>query len=47
MLEAVLAVYSVCIVRSEKENHTNIFSGLYHIYIYMIILHGKQNCNTW
>ena len=31
MLEAVLVVYSVCIVRSEKVNHRNIFDGLYHI----------------
>ena len=46
MIEAVLVVYSVYIVRSEKENHRNIFGGLCHI-IYMIILYGKQNNNTW
>ena len=41
MLEAVLVVYIACIVRLGKENHTNIFGGVYHIR-YMIILHGKQ-----
>ena len=40
MLEAVLVVYSVHVVRLVKENHPNIFSGLYHIE-YMIILHGN------
>ena len=37
MLEAVLVVYSACVVRLEKENHMNIFGGLYHIYIYIYI----------
>ena len=36
MLEAVLVVYSVRVARLKKENHTNIFGGLYHIE-YMII----------
>ena len=40
MLEAVLVVYSASVARSEKENHTNIFSGVYYIG-YMIILHGN------
>ena len=35
MLEAVLVVYSVCVARSDKENHINIFGGLYHIYIHI------------
>ena len=40
MIEAVLVAYSACIVRSEKENHMNIFSGVHHIG-YMIILHDN------
>ena len=40
MLEAVLVVYSACVARLEKDNHMNIFRGVYHIE-YMIILHGN------
>ena len=40
MVETVLVVCSACIARLEKEYHTNIFSGVYHIR-YMIILHGN------
>ena len=41
MLEAVLVVYSACIARLEKENHMNIFGGVYHIY-YMVIYHMNK-----
>ena len=40
MLEAVLVVYSVHVVRLEKENHMNVFGEVYQIG-YMIILHGN------
>ena len=40
MIEAVLVVYSVLVARLEKENHMNIFNGVYHMG-YMIILHGN------
>ena len=41
MLEAILVVYSACVARMEKENHMNIFGGVYHIG-YRIILHGNM-----